>query len=291
MATVLPQSSEKPRKYRKKRKWSATNERVEDSSIAKKPATEPAKRGPTIDGDVDQSIGQMDPGLLADHISKKIKWSFRDLSTVELEDKYLSQQIFSDTTSFDVTRSLENLPAFLEHISDSTEDLSISGDDPGSPHTIIVAASGLRAADVTRSKASAFSLSLYTKIVIRSLRIYQTPNSAVAKLFAKHIKMPEAIEYVKRTKYVQSFSFARLMPLRIGIGIGTPQRLLDLLEKDVLKTQNLRRIVIDGSHLDQKKRSVFDMKELLVPLIKLLSTRPVKDRLDVEGRRAGVYIF
>ena len=127
--------------------------------------------------------------------------------------------------------------------------------------------------------------------MIRSLRIYQSPDSAVAKLFAKHIKMPEAIDYVKRTKYVHSLCFARLMRLRIGIGIGTPQRLLDLLEKDVLKTQNLRRIVIDGSHLDQKKRSVFDMKELLVPLVSLLSTRPVKDRLHVEEKRASVYVF
>lgn len=127
--------------------------------------------------------------------------------------------------------------------------------------------------------------------MIRSLRLYQSPDSAVAKLFAKHIKMPEAIEYVKRTRYVHSLGLAHLMRLRIGIGIGTPQRLLDLLEKDVLKTKNLRRIVIDGSHLDQKKRSVFDMKELLDPLIKLLSTRPIKDRLDVEGKRASIYVF
>lgn len=127
--------------------------------------------------------------------------------------------------------------------------------------------------------------------MIRSLRIYQSPDSAVAKLFAKHIKMPEAVDYVKRTKYVHSLGLARLMPLRIGIGIGTPQRLLDLLEQDVLKTKKLKRIVIDGSHLDQKKRSVFDMKELLDPLIKLLSTRPIKERLDAEGRRSMVYVF
>lgn len=151
METAPPQASEKRRRHGSKRKRGATDESMEDSSIAKKPNTDTAKRRPGIDGDIDESIRHMDPALLADHLSKKIKRSFRDLSTLELEDKYLSQRIFSDTTSFDVTRSLENLPSFLEHISDCTEDLSVSDEVPGSPHTIIVAASGLRAADVTRS--------------------------------------------------------------------------------------------------------------------------------------------
>lgn len=154
MAAVLRQTSEKARRNGSKRKRSVNDERGEDSSTAKKTATEPAKRRPETDGDVDESIKHMDPGLLADHISKKIKRSFRDLSAVELGDKYLSQRIFSDTTNFDAPRSLQNLPLFLEHISDTKEDLSISGEEPGSPHTIVVAASGLRAADVTRSKAS-----------------------------------------------------------------------------------------------------------------------------------------
>ena len=39
----------------------------------------------------------------------------------------------------------------------------------------------------------------------RSLRKYQSPDCAVAKLFAKHIKLPEAIDYVERTKYVGSY--------------------------------------------------------------------------------------
>jgi len=78
---------------------------------------------------------------------------------------------------------------------------------------------------------------------------------------------------------------------RIGIGIGTPQRLLDLLMKDVMKTKNLKRIVIDGSHLDQKKRSIFDMKELLDPLVRLLSTHPISDRLEAGDKRTTVFVF
>lgn len=38
----------------------------------------------------------------------------------------------------------------------------------------------------------------------------------VAKLFAKHIKLKEAMDMAKKT--------------RMGIGVGTPQRIADLLE-------------------------------------------------------------
>jgi protein CMS1 len=62
-----------------------------------------------------------------------------------------------------------------------------------------VAGAGLRAADVTRA-----------------LRKFQTEKSMVAKLFAKHIKLKEAIEMVSKT--------------RMGIGVGTPQRLIDLMK-------------------------------------------------------------
>ena len=72
-------------------------------------------------------------------------------------------------------------------------------EDKGHPHTIIVAAAGLRAADLTRA-----------------LRQFQTKESMVAKLFAKHIKLKEAVETAKKT--------------RMGIGVGTPQRIMDLLE-------------------------------------------------------------
>jgi protein CMS1 len=97
---------------------------------------------------------------------------------------------------------------------------------------------------------------------------------------------------VKRTKCDLHLQLPNgLTNNRIGIGIGTPQRLLDLLEKDVLKTKDLKRIVIDGSYLDQKERSIFDMKELLDPLIKLLSTKQVSDMLAAKQLPTRVLVF
>lgn len=86
----------------------------------------------------------------------------------------------------------------------------------------------------------------------------------VAKLFAKHIKIKEAIETVKKT--------------RIGVGVGTPQRIIDLLEDGALKSSCIERIVIDASHIDVKKRGILDMKETQVPLVQLLTRPDLKER-------------
>lgn len=110
-----------------------------------------------------------------------------------------------DTTSFAEPRVAENLPGFLEKFAAPRRKkkkgpkLSDAPQEKGAPHTLVVAGAGLRAADLTRA-----------------LRQFQTKDCMVAKLFAKHIKLQEAVETTKKT--------------RMGIGVGTPQRLIDLLE-------------------------------------------------------------
>lgn len=51
-------------------------------------------------------------------------------------------------------------------------------------------------------------------VFTRALRTFQTNEAMVAKLFAKHIKLKNAIEFVKKT--------------RMNFGVGTPSRILDL---------------------------------------------------------------
>ena len=109
-----------------------------------------------------------------------------------------------DTTAFSQDRVTDKLPDFLEQFAGSRrkkkgKKLSDSPQEKGSPHTLVVAGAGLRAADLTRA-----------------LRKFQTKESMVAKLFAKHIKLKEAIDTVKKT--------------RMGVGVGTPQRIIDLLD-------------------------------------------------------------
>ena len=78
--------------------------------------------------------------------------------------------------------------------------LKKSSEATGTPHTLIIAAAALRAADLTRA-----------------VRKFQSNDNAVAKLFAKHIKLKEQVEYCK--KY------------RIGIGVGTPERVFTLIKE------------------------------------------------------------
>ena len=81
------------------------------------------------------------------------------------------------------------------------------------------------------------------------------------------------------------------MAISMGIGVGTPQRLVDLLEKDVLKTTDLKNIVIDASYIDQKKRSIFDMTELLEPVLQLLSMPSIQPRLGGSGSDEAIRVL
>jgi protein CMS1 len=52
-----------------------------------------------------------------------------------------------------------------------------------------------------------------------------------------------------------------------------------------LAIDRLERIVIDVSHIDQKKRGILDMRETQVPLIKWLSRNELKGRFSAgEGK-------
>ncbi|EFR02544.1 hypothetical protein MGYG_05541 [Nannizzia gypsea CBS 118893] len=200
------------------------------------------------DGGIDESIGKMDGKLLGDYFVQRVKRHNKNLTAVELDDFYIPEHAFLDTSSWESSRELDNMPSFLKAFSpEKGASLSKASEVHGSPHTLVVTLAGLRAAEITRA-----------------LRQFQNQDCAVAKLFAKHIKLKEAQETVEKT--------------RIGIGIGTPVRLNDLVNSGSLKLDSLKRIVVDGSYVDQKKRGIFDMKELHFPLMELLNRAELRDR-------------
>ncbi|KAI1772717.1 U3-containing 90S pre-ribosomal complex subunit-domain containing protein [Hypoxylon cercidicola] len=200
---------------------------------------------------VNKKIGLIDNLLLADHLAKKVRRFGTGLTPVELSRLDISPSYITDTTSFLKTRNLENLPEFLEKFADAKK-LGEAPKTNGSPHTLIVTSAGLRAADI-----------------VRSVRKYQSKDSAVAKLFAKHIKVKESVEFLEKS--------------RTGIAVGTPVRLYELVENSALKLDNLERLVIDASHIDQKKRGVMDMKDTMLPLARWLARPEFKERyIDAE---------
>lgn len=45
-----------------------------------------------------------------------------------------------------------------------------------------------------------------------------------------------------------------------------------------LSSAHLERIIVDASHIDQKKRGILDMKETQIPLVQLLARTDLKER-------------
>ncbi|QKX64006.1 uncharacterized protein TRUGW13939_11179 [Talaromyces rugulosus] len=226
---------------------------------AKRPAGTPKQQN--HDEAFDESIGKMDGQLLADHFLQKAKRHNKDLSAVELGDMSIPVNAFFDTTSFQGPRTLAKLPEYLKECDRSKgSDIGVASEEKGSPHTLVVAAAGLRAADI-----------------VRALRPLQSKDATIAKLFAKHIKIDEAKQFLERA--------------HTNIGVGTPQRIIDLLEAGSLKTKDLKRIVVDGSHIDQKKRGIFDMKEMYFPLLKLLTRPEFCERYGSKEQELKVLVY
>jgi protein CMS1 len=53
----------------------------------------------------------------------------------------------------------------------------------------------------------------------------------------------------------------------------------------------LKRIVVDGSHIDQKKRGIFDMKEMYFPLLKLLTRPEFRERYGSKEQELKVLVY
>ncbi|OAL57076.1 hypothetical protein IQ07DRAFT_496318 [Pyrenochaeta sp. DS3sAY3a] len=235
----------------KKRKREAEPEASKDSKKAAKKAKRKEKKkqkAKEIDeDDLDQELGvnhsfeRMDGQLLADYVNARTRLYGKDLSSVELEDKFISARTVQDSTGWNEPRTLNNLSAFLKNQSSALK--PTPSKPPGAPHTLVVTASGIRAADVCRSLKSGLPK-----------QGVKDPN--VAKLFAKHLKLADQVTHLKKNK--------------VDFGVGTPDRLVALLEEQALSTKNLKRVVVDVSYIDQKKRGILDMKDLHESLIKLL---------------------
>ena len=89
-----------------------------------------------------------------------------------------------------------------------------------------------------------------------------------------------------------------LCVIRMSFGVGTPVRIIDLLDSGMsfsrprpklfciagpndsgaLSLSALERVVVDCSHIDQKRRGILNMRETQEPLVRLLNRPELKDR-------------
>lgn len=108
----------------------------------------------------------------------------------------------------------------------------------GSPILLLVSCAATRIVELNRS---AVEFKGYCKTV---------------KLFAKHIKVSEQ-ELTLESQVVH-------------FGIGTPSRILKLLQNGSLKTSRLKYVILDWTWRDQKLRRMIDIPEVRGELINLL---------------------
>jgi protein CMS1 len=58
-----------------------------------------------------------------------------------------------------------------------------------------------------------------------------------------------------------------------------------------LVLDGLHRIVVDASHIDQKKRGVMDMKDTMLPLARFISKKQFQDRYVNEEKPLSLLFF
>lgn len=197
-----------------------------------------------------------------------------------------------DTSSWQEDRISGNLPSFLEKFARKPEGLAKPPKKKGAPHTLIVAGAGLRAADLTRAVRKFQSKeSIIAKLV--STYLPSCPPSQTqcesnvgscltdvatpSPQFAKHMKVQEQVQFLKSKS--------------TGIGVGTPARLMELIDNGALSLDLLEQIVVDASHIDQKKRGVLDMKDTMIPLATFLVRKEFKDRYADEENPLSLLFY
>lgn len=96
---------------------------------------------------------------------------------------------------------------------------------------------------------------------------YVRKQCTIAKLFAKHMKLPEQKAF--------------LASHRCPVAVGTPARLLKLGQEPErpIDFEGVTSIIID-THRDGKDRTVFDVAEIRKELVEMLCRTALRDRLN-----------
>ena len=112
---------------------------------------------------------------------------------------------------------------------------------PGTPRLIYLCSSAIRAVDV--------------------VRLFKTFKSMkVAKLFAKHLKIQDQQSFLAKQK--------------TAVAVGTPNRVLKLIQEGHLKLTGLDFILIDTSFKDKKEMHFFDLPDVAADTKSLFERLP-----------------
>jgi len=180
-------------------------------------------------------VASQPPAVISEYLSAMQAKSFSKMSALELQDREIQENFILDTTAWTESRSLDTLVDFITKAVPSLRTRLLQRTKAvGAPTLFFLTGAALRVADVTRA--------------LKNKTLQGEKSAGVAKLFAKHCKLEEHINYLKKTK--------------IGSAVGTPGRVGKLLcETDALSVSALTHIVLDVSHRDAKNLCLLDIPQ------------------------------
>ncbi|KAJ3085540.1 hypothetical protein HK102_014067 [Quaeritorhiza haematococci] len=200
-----------------------------------------------------------------------VKTKCKDMSDLEMDEvnsKKPEETSYFDTSSFAQPHDADHLEEFIKHVIPTWKTtLGRSSNDGGKkkkdknqkeengkPKVLIVCASAIRCADLFKH--------------LRSLNAM----CHVAKLFAKHFKVSEQVDYLSKNV--------------VRVGLGTPNRLIKLIEEcELLSSCEL--LIID-MHKDLKQRTIFTVPECRQDLLNLLGDH-VFERVKTGGMKVVLF--
>ncbi|KAG8785749.1 hypothetical protein FRC20_012030 [Serendipita sp. 405] len=231
-------AKEKKRKRKKKRKAEVSTLTSEAEHI--QPQAKRRKTG-KVEEDMSETLTvALQPSTVqAEYFYSLLGKVHKNSTSLELDDLRLSDAAFVDSHEYGSSRDIEHLPQFIAQVLPVLKTrLTQRSANKGAPTLLLITSSALRATEFTR--------------ILRGMR---GPKSGeIAKLFARHFKLEEHAQYLQNH--------------HVCAGVGTAGRIGKLLgHASALSLNALTHILID-SHIDVKKRSIFDIPETRDALIK-----------------------
>ncbi|KAF8610705.1 hypothetical protein BDV93DRAFT_517792 [Ceratobasidium sp. AG-I] len=219
---------------------------------AEKPTQEQKVKKPKQDAPARHISMCQSPADLAQVLGRALVKAFPKMSDLERDELKISDSALVDSTAFTSERTHATLPDFITTTCPTLASrIAQRPKHHAAPTAIVLAGAALRVADLTRA--------------IRPLK--GESGGEIAKLFAKHFKLKDHVAYLAKT--------------RVGVAVGTPARLSQLLaEPDALSVKALSHILLDMTYIDSKQRSLLDIPETRADTLQgVLGNTRIRERL------------
>lgn len=146
-------------------------------------------------------IFKADPATQCAYVHDRQRTALSKLSTIELDEQTLPESQFVNNDNFKQTEhTLDTLPNYVKFGVMRHSKLIKAPEAKATPMVLVLTHAAVRAADLARA-----------------LRPLQSESHKIAKLFAKHLKVEEQVDFLNRQP--------------IHIGVGTPNRVKLLVEQ------------------------------------------------------------